>query len=329
MKLNGENGVIAHYLLDCRTRNLSQWTLSSYDRVLHLLADLLCKLCKIEELEQVTVLHLRQCVQYISSPSLQDKDVQGLRQDGKTLSAHSVRGYILVWKAFFNWCYQEELIEKSPVTRLKTPVLEKRIKPTLSAEDLQKMLDMCDRKTALGFRDYTILSLLADTGLRLAEIASLKVGDVYPSYIKVFGKGRREREVGVHPEVSKLIWKYVQKYRKPSDAGEMLLFLGRWGKPLGRSGVSAVVEQVKEKCGFEDKQVTPHVFRHTFSKQYMQRGGDVLSLSRELGHSDIQVTRLYLQDFGSEEARKDHNSRSIFNDIEVSKRRKSRRRQEE
>ncbi len=217
------------------------------------------------------------------------------------------------------------MIEKNPVTRLKTPAIEKRLKPTLTSDELQMMLDSCDIRKDTGFRDYAILSLLADSGIRLAEIANLRVRDIYAGYIKVFGKGRKEREVGLHPSVGKILWKYVQKYRQPRNPNEVALFLGRGGEPLGTFGVYEIIERIKKRCGFEDREIHPHVFRHTFSKQYMERGGDLLSLSRELGHSDIQVTKLYLQDFGSSDARKDHNSRSIFNDIKTPRRGRPRR----
>jgi len=327
MELDGENGAIAHYMLDCRAKNRSRWTLKQYSRTLRTLCKLLQELCQVSELEQVTVLHLRQCAYHMLTAPISHN---GRRpKNGQTLSAQSVQDYILVWKAFFNWCYQEELIEKNPVARLKSPTVEKTIKPTLTPDEIQMILDSCDLNTSLGFRDYTILSLLVDAGLRREEVSHLRVGDVYVGYIKVHGKGRKEREVGLHPEVEKLLWKYVQKYRHPWSAGEMALFLGRYGRPLKTAGIATLVDRIKKRCGLEDKQLSPHVFRHTFSKQYMERGGDVLSLSRELGHSDIQVTRLYLGDFGSSEARKDHSLRSVFNDIKVHKRKTSRKKQEE
>ncbi|HEU5376776.1 MAG TPA: tyrosine-type recombinase/integrase [Ktedonobacteraceae bacterium] len=327
MELNGENGAIAHFLLDCRARNRSHWTLKQYGRTLHTLCDLLQELCQISELEQVTVLHLRQCVYHLLTTPVSNG---GRRpNNGKTLSAQSVQDYVQVWKAFFNWCYQEELIEKNPVSRLKSPTVEKKIKPTLTPDEIQMILDSCDLSTSLGFRDYVILSLMVDAGLRRDEVAHLHVGDVCEGYIKVHGKGRKEREVGLHPEVEKLLWKYIQKHRHPWRKNETGLFLGRYGRPLKTAGIATLVDRIKRQCGFEDKQLSPHMFRHTFSKQYMERGGDVLSLSRELGHSDIQVTRLYLGDFGSTEARKDHGSRSVFNDIKVHKRKVSRKRQEE
>lgn len=326
VKLDGEAGVVAQFLLDCRSRHLSNWTLTFYNRVLRLLVRLLNEVCDIAELEQVTVLHLRQCVDHLfhTAPYLYGRAHPGRVQQGRTLAAQSVYDYVLVWKTFFNWCYQEELVDKNPVDRLKLPVLEKRIKTTLTPEEVQLMLDSCDTSTVVGFRDYVILSLLVDSGLRLAEIAGLRLEDVQGGYIRVHqGKGRRQREVGLHPEVAKLIWKYIQRYRHSRVSGETALFLSRWGKPLSRYGVTQLIKRIKQHCGFEGRKITPHVFRHTFSKQYMARGGDLLSLSRELGHSDIQVTRLYLQDFGSEDARKDHDARSIFNEIKVSKRKKS------
>jgi len=329
MKFDGENGVIAHYILDCQARNRSVRTIEAYSNVLRLLSGLLKDLCFVDEIEGVTVLCLRQCVQHLLTSEAYSHGASPFRRPkkDKMLSVRSVHDYVLVWKAFFNWCYQEELIEKNPADRLKAPRLEKKVKETLSSEELQKMLDSCDLSTDVGFRDYTILSVMADTGLRLSELAGLRVADVHSGYIKVFGKGRKEREIGVHPEVSKIIWKYIHKYRQPATDGETSLFLGRWGESLGSSGVSQVVGRIKDRCGFGEKQVTPHIFRHTFSKQYMKRGGDLLNLSRELGHSDIQVTRLYLQDFGSEDARVDHNQRSVFNDIKLPKRGKSRDKQ--
>jgi integrase/recombinase XerD len=323
MKIEGENGVIAHFILDCQVKNRTRYTLIAYQRALALLTLLLSRLCGLSDLEEVMVLHLRQCVKYLlETPWEEYNTATNQHMAGKTLSVRSVRDYVLVWKAFFNWCYQEELIEKNPVTRLKTPTPPKKIKPTLTRDELQMMLDLCDRRTDQGFRDFVILSLLADTGIRLAEIAGLEVKDIHTNYIKVYGKGQKEREVGLHPEVGKLLWKYIHKHRHPKEANETSVFVGRWGHALKESAIHAIVERIKLQCGLENKQVSPHTFRHTFSKQYMERGGDLLSLSRELGHSDIQVTRLYLQDFGSTEARKDHNKRSIFNDIRIQKRQK-------
>lgn len=316
MMLDGEKGAIAQFIRDCQVRQLSNHTISNYTRYLRIMVDTLEKLCAVTELEQVTVSHLRECVLYLLSPDYK-----------AVLCANTVRIYIRAWKVFFNWCYQEELLDVNPTSRLKAPKPEKRVKQTFTPEQVQVILDSCDLSTEIGFRDYVMFSLMVDTGLRLSEIASLRVDDVHPTYIKVFGKGRREREIGLHPEVSKLLWKYVNKHRNAAP-GETALFVGRMGA-LSKAGVEDVIKRAKARCGLDVSQFSAHIFRHTFSKQYIDHGGDVLRLSRELGHSDVKITEIYLRDFSSTDARKEHPSRSVFNNLKVQKREKPKRQQQE
>lgn len=188
------------------------------------------------------------------------------------------------------------------------------------------MLATCDTRTPQGFRDYVILLLLLDTGIRMKEIVGLTIDSVnfQGSYIKVEGKGNKQREVGIYPEMSKLLWKYIQKYRKPVDSGERALFLGRRGA-LTDSGIQGIVKRAQARAGLEDIEVHAHVFRHTHAKVYMDQGGELLKLSRELGHSNVRVTETYLRGFRSSDARKDHNSYSPLVSIRFrDKRKKSR-----
>jgi len=176
MRLDGEKGVVHHFLLDCQVRQFSKHTMVSYRHHLGVVVSLLAKLCNVSDLEQVTVVHLRQCVQYLMINAIEHPKGGPSFENGSTLSIASIRGYVRVWKAFF----------------------------------------------------------LLDTGIRLAEISSLHVADVHDTYIKVFGKGRKEREIGLHPEVAKLLWKYIHKHRHPSDPNEAALFIGYFrgsGKP--------------------------------------------------------------------------------------------------
>ncbi|HEX4202823.1 MAG TPA: tyrosine-type recombinase/integrase [Ktedonobacteraceae bacterium] len=232
-----------------------------------------------------------------------------------------------IWKAFFNWCYQEDLLDVNPVSRLKSPKASKRITPSFTDEYVEKMLATCDFSMPKGFRDYIILLLLLDTGVRLSEIATLTIDNIQEGYIKVFGKGRREREIGLHPEMSKMLWMYIHKYRKPHDPEERALFIGRRGG-MSRFGIEAIVKRIQKKAGLEHVKVTPHVFRHTHSKVYMENEGDLLKVSRELGHSSIQITKIYLEDFGSIEARKDHNTFTPLSSLHLKKQAKRKRREE-
>jgi integrase/recombinase XerD len=321
MKLSGDNGVIKHFLLDVEVRKRSPHTLDRYRRSLNRLVALLQSL-NVTELEQVTVIHLRQCVQRLLTDPLPTGRSYRIPLNGSTLSIASVRNHIREWKVFFGWCQEEGLIEKNPTARLALPNPEKRITVTFTDEHIQEMLACCDTSTEIGFRDYVILLLLLDTGMRLSEIAGLRVTDIYDTYVKVYGKGRKEREIGIHPHVGKLLWKYINKYRHPKDEHEQALFMGgsrSSGKPLGYGGVKQVLERVKEATGIDSVRLSAHTFRHTFAKMYLEEGGEVFKLSREMGHSSVQVTKLYLEDFTSTEARKEHTSFSPINRLSLKK----------
>jgi integrase/recombinase XerD len=223
-------------------------------------------------------------------------------------------------KVFFNWCVKEGLIESNPAdSRFKAPKQVKKVKPAFTSEHLEKMLAVFDTSKPLGFRNYVILILLLDTGMRLSDIAGLQFQNVYETYIKVLGKGRKEREIGIHPETGKLLWKYVNQYRLPADDSVTTFFLTRTGTNSTISLVKSIIVEVQKKTGLEDIQLSPHVFRHTFAKMYLESGGDLFSLSREMGHSDVQITKIYLEDFGSAEARKDHTSHSPIASLNLKK----------
>lgn len=325
MKLAGERGAITHFLMVIEQKRYSPHTLRLYTYSLNLLVDLLNSLCSVTELEQVTVLHLRQCVQHLlTTPA----EVEGSHRHpvGPTLSASAVVTYMRPWKVFFNWCYREELIEKNPVTRLENPKVPKKVKPAFSDEQAEGMFNSFDLSTEVGFRDYVILCLLLDTGLRRSEVVELRVQDVHDTYVKVHGKGDKERKVGIHPELSTLLWKYINKYRHPRHPDIDALFLAvgaqHAGLPLTRGGLLALMQRLKRNTGIDDVRLSAHTFRHTFARMYLDAGGDVFSLSREMGHSDIKTTQAYLEDFRSDNAVKHHNSYSPLSRFKVRKQRK-------
>lgn len=325
MKLAGNQGVVAHYVMTIEMRHYSPHTLRRYTYALKVMMQLLETLCQVTELEQVTVLHLRQCVQHLMTMPIPPQKSRRPPENGETFAASSMCSFIRIWKAFFNWCVKEELLEKSPAVRLEFPKVEKKIRSAFADEQLQEMIDSFDLSTEQGFRDYIILLLLTDTGLRRAEVASLRVEDVQADYIRVLGKGRKERRVGISPELSTLLWKYVNKYRHPLNPDEPMLFLstgrGNVGRPFGRGGMGGLMARLKKKMGIDDVRLSAHTFRHTFAKMYLEEGGDVFSLSRELGHSDIKTTQRYLEDFSSDNARKHHNEFSPLNRLKVRTRR--------
>jgi site-specific recombinase XerD len=315
---------IEGFLLDRSTAKCSAPTLRWYRYKLRMFADAMAK-AGVTDIEGIKIQHLRAFILELQSTVADaNNPYKPARKDGAKLSDLTVRGFVQVIKTFCKWLYMEELLDQDPSLRLKRPKVAKYIIRTFTARDLEDMLGACDRRLHLGFRNYAIILLLCDTGIRLGELCNLRLEDFHlgvgdESYISVFGKGRKERHVGVSALVAKCLWKYISVHRQ-ADGEETRLFVGRSGKPLAPSAVQDMLKQIKRRIGLEGVRVSPHTFRHTFSVLYMKSGGKLERLSRELGHSKLVVTEEYLKMFGSDSALADHEQFSPVRLLNLEKR---------
>jgi len=213
------------------------------------------------------------------------------------LSGHTVNGYMRALQSFWSWLEREGLIGENPFRKLKLPKAPKKIIPILSEEQLRTLLSCVDMSSPIGYRDYTIMLLLLDTGIRCSELAGLKVEDVdlNSRLIKAWGKGNKQRLVPIGAKVQKAIWKYVHRYRpEPALPRYHHLFLTRDGRPLTKDRVEAILERYGKKAGITGVRVSPHTFRHTMAVTYLRNGGDIFSLQQILGHSSLEVLRNYV-----------------------------------
>jgi integrase/recombinase XerD len=310
--------VVEQFLLDLEARGRSAGTVRLYQRVLSVLMRWLAGE-GVERLEAVTLFHLRKFLQFLRSSSAEDRGVVGGDQSRLSLSTFVL--HVSLIKAFFRWCYEEQLLDSDPSERLKKPRLERRVKPTLRSDQVEALLGACDVSTREGLRDYVIVAVLLDTGIRVSELVGLELGDVDLRHrcIRVRGKGRKERVVGLYPVVAKVLYRYLQvaRPRFGSASHSARLFLGRRG-PLTVRGVRFILDRLVKCAGLEGQvergecpHVHPHLFRHTFAKQYLLAGGDLFKLSTTLGHASVQVTsEVYLSDFRSADALVDHDQHS-------------------
>jgi integrase/recombinase XerD len=308
--------VFDQYMIDAENRGRAEGTLGIYRRHLGLLLRWLEAL-GVVDLEAVTLALLRQFLNYLIN-SDSSKRFPDAVQKGK-LEASTVGAYVASIKAFFQWCVNEDLLKVSPAARIKKPTAPKKVRTTLTPEQVEQLLAVCDTSTRAGFRNYVMLLLLLDTGMRVSEMCGLCLSDIHPRYVKVHGKGQKEREIGLHPDMSKLLWKYINKHRVLFGVQDDHLFVGEKG-PLTVSGVETIFDNLEKQAGIASVRVTPHVMRHTFSKRYLKNGGDLFKLSRELGHSSVQITgNTYLADFNSTDAREDHERFSPLGDVKFGK----------
>jgi len=208
------------------------------------------------------------------------------------ISAQSIETYARAIRAFFGYLHREEMIDRNPMEKVKMPKVPKKVVPTFSQKEVENLLSQPNKKTDMGFRDYTILLTFVDTAARLSEIALINEDDIdlENGYLKVMGKGGKERYIPFGHRVAKALLKYKMKHR-PTPIGTERFWLTVTGAPLEVGRIEKLVAGYGRKAGF--KRCYPHKLRHTSSVLYLRNGGDPFSLQKKLGHSSLQMTRHY------------------------------------
>ncbi len=235
------------------------------------------------------ILHLRQKRRFSGYPLNKPEPERGL-------SGHTLNCYLRSRKCFTNWCFAENLLPNDPFEGVKIPKPPKKVIAAFSEEQLAALLAATEPETARGFRNYTIILTLLDTGLRISELCSLKMCDVQleEGILKVWGKGGKERQVPFGREVQKLLWRYLSLGRpEPNSSLVDTVFLTADGKPLNKDNFGAIMHDLGRKAGLEGVRCSPHTMRHTAAISFLRNGGDAFSLQRLLGHSSLEMTRNY------------------------------------
>jgi integrase/recombinase XerD len=202
-------------------------------------------------------------------------------------------------KQFYSFLYNQSIISTNPtITIQKQKGKKERIKP-FDKDELKALLDQPDRKDFVGFRDYTIMLILLDTGVRLSELVNMKTTDIYMEQgkILVLGKGSKEREVPFQVTTKEQLKRYI-KVR--GELHHDYLWISREDNPISRKNVQDRLKQYGELAGISNKRVSPHTFRHTCAKLYITGGGDIFSLQELLGHSSLEMCRHYVSLWGSD-----------------------------
>lgn len=200
-------------------------------------------------------------------------------------------------KAFYRYLLIEDLISSDPTELLETPRLDRDIPEVLSFEEIQLMLEAIDLSHPQGHRNRAILETLYACGLRVSELVDLRLSNLYLDigFVRVTGKGDKERLTPIGPEAVKYIELYLQHARRlqPIAKGhENYLFLNRRGKKLTRVMVFLIVKEAAAAAGIR-KTVSPHTFRHSFATHLIEGGADLRAVQEMLGHESILTTEIY------------------------------------
>jgi integrase/recombinase XerD len=163
-------------------------------------------------------------------------------------------------------------------------------------DQIHDLLQAIDISAVTGLRDYAMILMLLDTGMRLGELIGLKKDDIdlRNRTVKVFGKGARERRLPIGRRLLAALWKY-QLYRPQPAMGTIdNFFLTRDGWPLTKNRVETIVKNLGRKAGLQGVRCSPHTFRHTFCIQFLRNGANLFSLQQMTGHSSLEVLRGYV-----------------------------------
>jgi integrase/recombinase XerD len=201
-------------------------------------------------------------------------------------------------KSFFNYLIFEDYRTDSPMELIETPRLGRKLPDTLSIQDIDRLIAAIDLSKEEGERNKAMLETLYGCGLRVSELVSLKISDLFfdEGFIKITGKGNKQRFV----PIGKTTQKYMETYKNlirthiPIQKGhEDTLFLNRRGKQLTRAMVFTIIKDLAVKINL-NKSISPHTFRHSFATHLLENGADLRSIQLMLGHESITTTEIYV-----------------------------------
>lgn len=213
------------------------------------------------------------------------------------ISPHTQARIISGLKAFYRYMLYEELIQNDPTNLLEAPKLGRKLPDTLAYHEIIQIIDAIDLSKPEGARNKAMLETLYSSGLRVSELTNLKLGHIYADigFLKILGKGNKERLVPIGRDALKYIKIYVEEVRCHMDIKpgfDQHVFLNNRGRSLTRVMVFTIIKRLTEKAGIR-KKVSPHTFRHSFATHLIEGGADLRAVQQMLGHESITTTEIY------------------------------------
>lgn len=221
----------------------------------------------------------------------------------KSHNARSQSRIISGLRSFFSYLVFEDYRTTNPLDLMESPKIGRKLPDTLSLEDIDRLIDAIDLtheyvNIRIGERDRTILETLYSCGLRVSELTNLKISDLFfdEGFIKVTGKGDKQRFVPIGPATQKIINIYIKDVRvmiPVQHAFKDTLFLNYKGKQLTRAMIFTIIKRLALKINL-NKTISPHTFRHSFATHLLENGADLRAIQMMLGHESITTTEIYM-----------------------------------
>ena len=196
-------------------------------------------------------------------------------------------------KSFYNYLLLGDRIDTLPTEFVESPKFGRTLPDVLTVEEVDRIISVIDISTAKGIRDSAMLEVLYSCGLRVSELTSLRLGDLFfgEGYIRIVGKGDKERIVPVSSAARDKVQLYMER-RKPRRDSEDTLFLNNRGQALTRIMVFTIIRKAALMAGI-DKRISPHTFRHSYATHLLEGGASIRQGQELLGHENIMTTEIY------------------------------------
>ena len=263
-------------------KSLSKNSVEAYLHDIEKLTSYLLAINQLKTPQEIVLKDLETFIRYISelgmTPGSQARIISGL-------------------KSFFKYCMQEQVITIDPSTLLESPKLKRTLPDILSFDEIEKMINLLDLSKPEGGRNKAIMETLYSCGLRVSELVNLRISCLYlnDGYIKVIGKGDKERLVPIGSDAIKYINIYKQDIRvhiSIKSGNDDILFLNRRGTKLSRVMIFLIIKEIARQAKI-NKTISPHTFRHSFATHLVEGGADLRAVQEMLGHESITTTEIY------------------------------------
>lgn len=281
---------LKEFLFECQVRKYTWKTIKGYRNGLEFLINYLKQVHKLSQIEEISTRHLKAFFMYQTNRNRKETYMNGL---------------LKTFRAFFKYLVGEEYLTSNPVLKVSWMKEPKTIIKTFSDDEVRKMLEAFPETDFMSMRNKTIIAMLFDTGIRNYELCTLPEGNIKDNYIVIYGKGKKERQVGKSPYLAKILLKYERMkkyYFEFKNINVDNYFLSRTGRPLTNEAVEHIIKAAGKIANVSDDiRCSPHTARHFFAQAQLKNGMDVYSLSRLLGHENIKITQRYLQGLQDDE----------------------------
>lgn len=273
----------AHYLK--LERSLSQNSIEAYVHDVELLKQFIEIKKEAVTPLSLTTKHIKKFLMYLNELGM---------------SAYSQARILSGIKAFYKYLLFEERLEADPTELISGPKTGRKLPDTLSYSEIEKLIEAIDLSKPEGGRNRAMLEVLYSSGLRVSELVGLQLNNVYfdIGFIRVIGKGNKERLVPIGRDAQKYLKIYINEIRgkhphkAPQKGSESFVFLNRNGRRLTRVTVFMVIKALANAIGLK-KKISPHTFRHSFATHLIEGGADLRAVQEMLGHESITTTEIY------------------------------------